>query len=341
MIISIKKAILHVLDGLSGIAAYSDEELDLSDAVISSFIIKHIERIYDEPGAREGEFNDASGFKYHLGAYMDGTEDFCKFTRFIAEKLYEGIAGSEKSVSSDMIAAECVIQERDVMVILKCDNHQGYIHKVVSSDAEDGKKGIRNEILNYYAILPTVSQKISEYAFIDMQTMKILCRGKKVNIAGESYDIIEDILLDCVCDISSKKSFDVMNKIAKKVSEDNGVDSIDSAAKIKRFVQENVNESEEFIEPKEFAEAVFDMSPSIRKEFIEEIEKANVPEKVKMNEYISKKAAGNIKIVTDKGIEISFPAEYYNDEDYFTIINNEDGTLSIRINNIGEIINKT
>jgi hypothetical protein len=50
--------------------------------------------------------------------------------------------------------------------------------------------------------------------------------------------------------------------------------------------------------------------------------------------------SANIKLTTDIGVELSFPAEYYRDEKYIEIINNEDGTLSIQINNIGEIINK-
>ena len=48
----------------------------------------------------------------------------------------------------------------------------------------------------------------------------------------------------------------------------------------------------------------------------------------------------NIKIVTDTGIEISFPAEYYKDDENIFIINNDDGTISIRIDKVNQIINK-
>lgn len=334
MIITVKKAILHILDAVSGISLYSDAELDVSNQNICAFIIKHIEKIYDEPGTREGEFNSASSFKYHLSEYMNGGTEFYKFSQFVSEKLYEGIAAAEKSVSCDLIIAECIIQEKNVMAVLKCDNKMGYTHQAFQ---EDGT--IRNEIINHYAILPSASQSISEYAFIDMQDLKVWCKGKKVNIDGEKLDIIADVLLDCVYDISSKESFNAMNKIAKKVSEDNGVDSIETSAKIKKFIADTAEETE-YIEPEEFAEIVFDTSPAMRKEFIEKTQEANVPEKVKMNDYITQKIAKNVKIVTDTGIEISFPAEYYRDEEYFTIINNPDGTISIQINNIGEIINK-
>lgn len=335
MIITVKKAILHILDAVSGITVYSDEEIDVSDESICAFIIKHIEKIYDEPGTREGEFNDASGFKYHLSEYISGHTDFCKFTQSAAEKLYDGISSAEKITSCDLLIAECNINERDVVAILKCDNKMGYTHQVFQ---ENG--AVRNEIINHYAILPASNQSISEYAFIDMKDLKIWCRGKKVSIDGESFDIIADILLDCVYDISAKESFNALHKIAKKVSEDNGTDSIDTSAKIKKYIADNVSEAEEFIEPVEFAETVFESSPAMRKEFIEKAQEAGVPEKVRMNDYISKRAAKNVRIVTDSGIEISFPAEYYRDEEHISIINNPDGTLSIQINNINEIINK-
>ena len=50
--------------------------------------------------------------------------------------------------------------------------------------------------------------------------------------------------------------------------------------------------------------------------------------------------SANVKLGTDIGVELSFPAEFYRDNEHIEIINNEDGTLSIKINRIGEIINK-
>ncbi|MCC8169974.1 MAG: nucleoid-associated protein, partial [Oscillospiraceae bacterium] len=96
----------------------------------------------------------------------------------------------------------------------------------------------------------------------------------------------------------------------------------------------------EYIEPEEMAKSIFDGRPVMRQEFMEKIEDANVPEKVEMNSYVTKKIGSNVKLSTDIGVELSFPAEYYRDGKYIDIINNEDGTISIQINNIGELINK-
>lgn len=44
MIASLKRAIVHILDANSGVSVYSEEELDVTDASINSFITKHIEK---------------------------------------------------------------------------------------------------------------------------------------------------------------------------------------------------------------------------------------------------------------------------------------------------------
>ena len=48
MIASLKRAIVHILDANSGVSVYSEEELDVTDASINSFITKHIEKVFED-----------------------------------------------------------------------------------------------------------------------------------------------------------------------------------------------------------------------------------------------------------------------------------------------------
>lgn len=336
MIVSIKNAILHILDATSGVSVFSDTELDVSDASINNFITKHIEKIYEDSGLRSGEFAGNSGFKYHLSEYLNGETDLQHFSLFIAERLYDAIKSEENTESCDLIVCECFANEQPTLAILKCDNKIGYTHQVTQNDGK-----ISNALINHYAILPTTSQKISECAFINEEDFSIKYAGKKHKIDGESVDLIADILLECYFDISVRESINAVKKIAKKITDDNGGDSIETSAKIKQFIVKNVEENEfEYIEPKEIAKEVFDGRPVMRDEFMEKIEEAKVPEKVEVTSYVTKTMSANVKLSTDIGVELSFPAEYYKDSKYIEIVNNDDGTISIKINNIGELINK-
>lgn len=337
MIASLKRAILHILDASSGVSVYSDEELDIQDASINNFITKHIERIFEDAGLRTGEFAENSGFKYQLTEYLkDGENYFITLSQFIAKRIYEGVSQSDKPDSSDLIVCECIINEKNILAVLKCENKIGYTHQVMQ---DEGK--IKNQIINHYAILPTTTQKISECAFINTDDFSIRYTGKKRRIDGETTDLIADVLLECVYDISSRESVNAVKRIAKKVTEENGGDALETLSKMKEYITENVEEGEnKYIETEKVAEKVFDGKPGMREEFMEKIEKANVPQKVQLNSYVTKKLASNVKIVTDIGVEIVFPAEYYRNSEYIEFINNEDGTISIQINNIGEVINK-
>lgn len=52
------------------------------------------------------------------------------------------------------------------------------------------------------------------------------------------------------------------------------------------------------------------------------------------------KANRSHKIKTDTGIEITVPSDFFNNPEYIEFISNEDGTISIAIKNVGQIINR-
>lgn len=334
MIVDVKKAILHILDCNSGAGIFSDEEMDMSDAGLNAYLTKHIEKVYDDPGIRTGEFTESSGFKYHLKEYLADEISFAKFSIFAAERLYENIKNSENIESCDIVVCECIISEKRTIAVLKFDNKVGFVHHVTQ---QDGK--ITNEIINHYAILPSTSQKITHCAFIDTEDLSIRYKGKKIKIEGESVDLIADALLECVFDISVKESFNAVRKIAKGVADEYGASGIETEARMKKYVKESAMAEDE-INVEKVAETVFEGLVSAKQDFVDKAKEANVPEKFEMNEYVTKKVNANIRLVTDKGIEILFPSEYYEDDENISIINNDDGTISVQINNINKLTNK-
>lgn len=335
MIISIKKAVLHILDANSGITVYSDNELDTSDGMINVFLSKHIDRLLEECCLRSGEFKDNSGFFHRLREYLNDS-DFVAFSQFVAHRIYDGIANASETESCDVVVCDCIVNEQPIIAILKFDNKIGYTHQVIQDNGS-----VKNSLINHYAILPMPTQRLGECAFVYTDTFEIKYSGKKRVIDGEKTDLIADILLEGVFDLSAREAINKVKKIAKNVTEANGGDSIETNAKIKQYIVDNIEDNNfEYVDTRKVAENIFDGKPVMKQEFVEKLEKEEVPEKVEVTSYVTKKMTSNVKIVTDTGIEISFPAEYYRDNDHIEIINNDDGTISIQINNVAEIINK-
>lgn len=336
MIVGLKKAILHILDTNSGMGVFSDELLDVSDAQISTFITTHIEKLYESAALRKAEFKDASGFRAKIEQYINNDTTFADLSKNAAERLYDAIASSEEPKACDLIAVEFVSNQSHIFGLLKCENKTGFTHAIVQAEGK-----VKNNIINHYAILPSLTNKLGECAFIDLDTKQIAYIGKTSKIDGDSVDIIAELLLECEYEISPRESANTVTRIAKKVAIENGADQLETRARIKEYITESIEEQDyEYVDTRAVADKVFSGMPTVRDEFVEKMEKAGVPEKVEVNKYITKKMTANIKLSTNTGVELSFPPEHYKNPEFMELITNEDGTLSIKINNITELTNR-
>ncbi len=334
MIITLDKAIVHIIAPGIDTSVYSAKEIDTKDAGTVAFIISHIERLYHGANLRKGVFASNSGFKYHINEYKNERISFVEFSKAIAEKLQEGISQGEVALASDIIVSQCVIAERRYIVVLKCDNKSAMSHRVVAEGSD-----IKNEIVHCHEILPSPTRSLGECAFIDLDDFSIRFKGKTVLVDGEKLNLMSDVLLECESEMSVSETYRKVQSIAKKVSENYGKDTVETDALIKKAVLEKPEE--ETVEISDICETVFSSVPAAKAEFNENLRKSCVPETMEKVEYITKKANKKIKILTNTEIEISMPAEFYKDGDNVIITHEEDGTISIQLKNIREIINKS
>ena len=334
MLININRAILHILDFKSGVTVFSQQELDRESNSVISFLTKHIEKSYTGQNAKSGTFYPNSKFKSQMSEYIAGTLDFISFSVYAAELMYTAIAQSDTLDSTDVLLCDFTIDDNRVIGLLKCTNRVGFIHQVVQENDQ-----LKNDIINHYAILPSLSQKIEEYAFIDVDSLDIKFIEKKRSVNGIETYIIADHILECSSLISPKSTLELVNSIARTVAENHGESTVTAALKSKSYIVENTEVSE-YLDPVELGKAVFPASPLMQQEYIQEVEKAGIPATVKIDKDLAIKAGKSHKIKTDTGIEITFPVDYFQNNEYIEFINNPDGTLSIALKKIGSIVNK-
>lgn len=334
MIAAIKQAILHILDASHQAPVISEREMDVSDAVINTYITRIMERIYDDPAYRKGEFLSNSGFRHHINEYKTGGEDFIGLSANIANRLFDGMKTADEPKPCDIIVSSVMINDRPAIAVLKLDHKSQITHSEEKSNA-----GAFCSLTSYYTILPAMTQKINEYVFIMLDDLSIRYRGGGYQINGEKTDLFADYLLECDYEISSREAVNTVTREAKRVTIENGGDVMETAARMKECVAENI-EFGKTIETEKIANHVFNGRPAMLNSFKAKIENGNVPPHIEINPYVKKKVTSDIRINTDIGVEISFPAEYYNNPEYVEIIDEDNGTTSIVIKNIGELINK-
>lgn len=330
----IKKAILHIMDFNSDVCIFSAQEMDFTNSEVSTFLEKHLERIQNDDGQKHGEFNNDSEFLQDIKNYKSESISFVELSKNIASNIYDQITLSEKLDSTDLLVVDYTTDEQDYIALLLLGNKAEYTHQVFNDDDV-----IHNEIIKHYAILPNVSQKASAYAIVNCNDFKIDFVDKRRSINGKSVYVLPEKILQCTSVVSAKEAVKIVNKITTQIAEDNGTNPTLAVTKAKSFLVENA-EVAPWFSPAELGKQVFSDSTYMQSEFEAKIEEANLPKEVKLEKSVAVKTSKNHKIKTDTGIEINVPAEYFENSKYIEFINNEDGTISIELKNIGKIINK-
>ncbi|HWR44231.1 nucleoid-associated protein [Sporomusa sp.] len=334
MLITINRAILHILDFNSGVTVFSEQELDVKSNSVVTFLTKHIEKAYNDQNSKAGTFHPNSKFKKQVSDYIAGSVDFTSFSVYVADLMYTAISQSDVLDSTDLLICDFDIDSHRVIALLKCNNRVGFIHQVIHENEK-----IKNEIINHYAILPSLTQKLDEYAFIEVDSLDIKFIDKKRAVNGEDAYVFADHILECSSLISAKETIKLVSSITRMVAENHGKSSVEAVSKTKNYIVENTEVSE-FLDPVELGKQVFRSSPLMQEEYIKEVKNAGIPETVKVDRSLALQKGKNHKIKTDTGIEITFPVDYFQNKEFIEFINNADGTLSIALKNIGSIINK-
>lgn len=331
--IIIDKAILHILDFNSGMTVYSDEELTVKDS-IETFLYKHIEKSWGSQDAKPGTFYDDSAFQQKLNDYLSGEMSFVPFSKEITHTLEEAFTHAEEMASADVIVADVRIDDQRQIVVFKSNSHIGYTHQVNQTE-----NGIKNEIINHYSIMPNLTQKMEEFAFIATESQAISVCAKKYTIDGNSIQVFPEILLECSLTPSPKEAIKNLSKTAAKVAEAYGQDKVATEAAVKSYVAENMQESDE-LDLVEAGKEIFKDNPSMQADFDTAIKDAGFTEPVKMDQEATLKKMCKHKLKTDTGIELTIPTDYFDNTEFVEFNNNEDGTLSITLKHISNIINR-
>ena len=331
--IIIDKAILHILDFNSGMTVYSDEELTVQDS-IETFLYKHIEKSWGSQDAKPGTFYEDSAFQEKLNAYLSGEMSFVPFSKEITHTLEEAFTHAEEMASADVIVADVRIDDRRQIVVFKSNSHIGYTHQVNQTE-----NGIKNEIINHYSIMPNLTQKMEEFAFVDTESKGISVCAKKYTIDGNSIQVFPEILLECSLTPSPKEAIKNLSKTAAKVAEAYGQDKVATEAAVKSYVAENMQASDE-LDLVEAGKEIFKENPSMQADFDTAIKDAGFTEPVKMDQEATLKKMCKHKLKTDTGIELTIPTDYFDNTEFVEFNNNDDGTLSITLKHISNIINR-
>lgn len=334
MEIKLQKAVLHILDTLSTLPVYSQREIDLTEESVREFILSHVQKLYFDEANKNGTFKEHSQVKKDLEQLENNKDLFIEVSCSLADRLYGIMAKNAEIPIGDLLISLISLDNIDYVAMIKFNYKTGYTHYIDYSGEETS-----NRIITNYAVLPTTSQRNEEGALIELNAKKLKIIEKKFPINGEKCNYFSDLFLECETELSRKESLKIMKKIAEDISKENQQDSFENVAALKVALFENVEEKGQ-IDVEDVAVSSFSDKPRLQQEYIDRVKTAGVKPNIYLEEEGAERKFSKHKIKTDNGIEISIPMSIYRNRDSIEFINNPDGTSSIILKNINQIVSK-
>lgn len=301
---------------------------------IQMFLQKHIEKSLACQDAKSGDFYEDSVCKAKILAYLNGESTFVAFSQELAKHLENSLLHTEEVASADIILLDVHVDEQRKLILFKCNNHVGYVHQVCQTE-----HGVQNEIINHYAIMPNLSQRMDEFVIIDAGSLQLSLVAKKYTMEGESVYLLPEVVLECSMEPSQKDALKSLEKTTAAVAESFGQDAVAAAAAAKNYVAEHMEISNE-LDLKRAGEEVFKEQPAMQADYNRRLEEQGFDKPVQMDQEATLKKVAKHKLKTDTGIELAIPTDYFDNTQFVEFHNEADGTLSITLKHIASIINR-
>ncbi len=332
MSVSITKAILHILDPSLGIPVLSENIMSFNDQM-REYTEKHILKSYNDADLKKTKFVNQDGIFLKLVNEYLKNDDFIKLSREVSEFFFKIIAENPDVRPCDLMFVQANIFNKDYIVILKLNYKKGYIHFTKQEDTT------KNIIIEQPCSLPAASQKIDEFIFVDLNSLDVFVKERKCQVYNEPSYYISKHILECKEEKPDKEKVKIITQATDKIIKEYYDDDMLMKSRVKNIIRENVEEKLN-INIEEISEKAF-KDEDARKVYNEEIQMKGIREpEIKVNFNYANKIKTKQKLITDEGIEINIPYEMLSDKEKVEFITNTNGTISIMLKNIDNIVDK-
>lgn len=333
MDIYLKQAIEHVIDRNFGDPIYSQVGLDLNNINIREYLSKKIQKI-SSAQTKTGTLKQDSTMA-QLVAQV--TDNFTDTSSKIVRHWYETYVQSEDAPGAD---AFVVLFEKDTemyVAFLKVNYHEAFTHLV--GDA-DGK--IANDLIIHQSILAGKTQRPDEGFTVKISDNTYELIEKKYTFSGEKMEYLSNRVIESEPVASLDDNVKTVKKVAEKVAKSFDIPKFDVVNNVKDAIHETIASDGE-IDTQQVAQTVFNDNISAKAEFEsaihEKLPDSKIPVTKEVQEIAIKKY-GKQKLKLSNGIEMTIPLDVYQDPNLIEFVNNPDGTISVTIKNVEEVISR-
>ena len=296
----IKRIIIHQFSP-------NDTELVLAESPIEitprldEYFRKKLSKVFSDE-AKRGYFDTENVFISHIG------NDLMESSVKISKLWKEEFVISEDQKTNDLVFIQFDKEGQEYFAFLRIALKDSLVHSLGNS---------QHPIQLSQNNLPSAAQTPDEALVINRSSKQYYLIEKRIKHNGSFANYFSENLLQVQPEQSVKKSIKMVEDTAQKIAENFNQDDFNFQGKMKSAIFNNLEEDQE-------------LSPEI-------------PEPISVSDIDHSrqiKKLENQKLSLSNGIELIVPNNVYQDADSVEFIQNPDGTYSILIKNIEDIVNK-
>ncbi len=342
MEISIKKAIIHILNRDSSEPIFSEFELEINEDIYE-LLYKHIIKSVNDDEARKAMFKQGRNIIFEVcnkmvreqGYFLEGSKE-------IAIQLFKAMKTNNNISSTDLIICWYESDGDNSIAIFKMDYNTTFVHDVKKVDEK-----FKISILKQEISLPGVNQRIQKCAFINdsrsSHEYDLIILDNQMNKKNEEDSIAQFFLetfLGAELILDNKQKTKIFKTETENWIKSKSKEGENSVEEIREIVYSAMHDEDE-IDIESFTQRAFGNKQDLKQEYISNLQDKGFNDKSFEvdKEWVDKKLS-KIRLKTETNIEIVLDYEAFNDKNKFEVVKNANGTKSILIKNINNIFEK-
>ena len=329
--LELQSAILHVLDGRRHRISLSEQTLDLEQPPIEKYVKRYVNRCRKDMRCAPAHFAKDSAFDTLLGRYFRREISLADFSADAVQPLISYFE-HEEARSFEVLFADYRVDDVPYLAVILLEEQDTL---ACMTSAENGR--ILNTIAFGNTSLPAVSKPVSSFAVINILTGDIDCVD--VTKWNDGTFVMMDVFLDAKAGLSRKEVVENVKVITCEVAEEFHENPTLLLSKVKNYISDTAKEGMP-LRTETLVSELFEEQPEIKERFLEKAAEKTLPPEVDLPRTALAASMKKQKIKTDTGIEITFPAEYFRNQEFIEFVNHSDGTITIEIKQISKITNR-
>lgn len=331
--IELKRVYLSVLDNDASCFDGAKKAIDKNEEGVYAFIEKGVQKCIKNANGRSGKFLEHSKTRELIQRYRQRQLSLMELGNELAHQVYHLKNDHEIFTVSNFMMGEFVWNENTYIFAMETNCQEGMVCQTKTTE-----EGNENILAVETSILPKPNNSNTRFFMMNEDTMELTILEPKLNLVDDEGYLYAEKLLVCETNLSIKEAVKTAREIANTIIDDHQLDKLSIVPALERTIKETINEGKD-LNLSEIAEEVFHESPEAIQSYSEEAKKVGIEKPVENQNKVKLPIKKMQKIITDTGIEINIPLDYYNNKDYIQLEKTKEGRFSIQLINIANVQN--